>query len=116
MLGHGWLNVIQKKGLLDQYTDLGFSNASITAQAIGIFEIIAAFTVLIRPVQSIVLSILIWKMVSELFYPHYEIFEWIERGGSYGVLLALWFAVRNASRQPFHINKLKLQKNRYQLN
>ena len=31
--------------------------------------------------------------ISELFYPHYELIEWIERGGSYGVLLALWFAL-----------------------
>jgi hypothetical protein len=32
-------------------------------------------------------------MASELFYPHYEFFEWVERGGSYGAIIALWFAL-----------------------
>ena len=43
--------------------------------------IIAAFTVLIRPVQSVLLVLLIWKIVSELFYPHYELFEWKPNAG-----------------------------------
>jgi hypothetical protein len=56
--------------------------------------------VLIRPFRPMILAFLIWKMASELFYPHYELFEWVERGGSYGVLLALWFALDpNASFQ-----------------
>ena len=93
LAGHGWLNVIGKKALLSQYTSLGFSDAGRTAIAIGIFEITTAFAMLIRPVRLLVLLIFIWKITSELFYPHYELFEWIERGGSYGVLLALWFAL-----------------------
>jgi hypothetical protein len=93
LVGHGWLNIMEKKGLLGQYASLGFSNAANTALTIGIGEIIAAFLLLIRPLRPIVLAIFIWKMTSELFYPHYELFEWIERGGSYGVLLALWFAL-----------------------
>jgi hypothetical protein len=32
-------------------------------------------------------------MGTELFYPHWEVFEWIERGGSYGTLLALFFCL-----------------------
>jgi len=41
-------------------------------------------------------------MGTELFYPKWEIFEWVERGGSYGCILALWIAlgrvpVRNAT-------------------
>ncbi len=93
LAGHGWLNVIGKKGLLNQYTSLGFSSAGNIALTIGIVEIIAAFAVLIRPLRPMVLALLIWKITSELFYPHYELFEWIERGGSYGVMLALWFAL-----------------------
>jgi hypothetical protein len=93
LAGHGWLNIIGKKGLLNQYTALGFSNAGNIALTIGISEIIAAFAVLIRPFRPMVLALLIWKMTSELFYPHYELFEWIERGGSYGVMLALSFAL-----------------------
>jgi hypothetical protein len=32
-------------------------------------------------------------MGTELFYPHWEVFEWVERAGSYGSLLALWLAL-----------------------
>jgi hypothetical protein len=92
-LGHGWLNIIQKKSLLNQYTSLGFANPGKIAQVVGILEIIGGLTVLIRPFGPIVLALFIWKVTSELFYPKYELFEWIERGGSYGSLLALWFAI-----------------------
>ena len=92
-LGHGWLNIIQKKSLLNQYTSLGFVNPGKTAQVIGVFEIIAGLTVLIRSLGSVVLALFIWKITSEFFYPQYELFEWIERGGSYGAILALWFAI-----------------------
>jgi hypothetical protein len=97
LAGHGWLNLIEKKALLSQYTALGFANPSGTALAIGIFEIIAAFAVLIRPMRPVLFVLFIWKTGSELFYPHYGVFEWIERGGSYGALLALWFATERTS-------------------
>ena len=60
------------------------------AQIIGITEITAALLVLIKPYRPVIFALFIWKMGSELLYPHYEFFEWIERGGSYGALLALW--------------------------
>jgi hypothetical protein len=89
-LGHGWLNMIGKEALLKQYASLGFSNPVAVAQAIGMTEIAAAFIVLIKPLRPVLLALFIWKMASELLYPHYALFEWIERGGSYGALLALW--------------------------
>lgn len=91
--GHGWLNLIGKKSLLAQYSSLGFTDPQHTALLTGIFEIISALILLIRPSRPVVLIISIWKIASELFYPHYGFLEWIERGGSYGVLLALWFAL-----------------------
>ncbi|PWK77392.1 hypothetical protein LX99_03205 [Mucilaginibacter oryzae] len=96
LIGHGWLNLIQKPGLLNQYNALGFGNPGQTAQLVGLLEVLAALMVLIRPFKNILLVFIIWKITSELFYPKYEMFEWIERGGSYGVLLALWFAVKKA--------------------
>jgi hypothetical protein len=93
LTGHGWLNLIEKKALIGQYTMLGFTNPQGTAQLIGAFEIAAAIIVLIKPVRSILIIFVIWKMTSELFYPHYEIFEWVERGGSYGAIGALWLAL-----------------------
>ena len=93
LAGHGWLNLIQKPGLIGQYSALGFSNTSNIALLAGIFEIMAAVAVLVRPARPLIFIFLIWKMGSELFYPHFEIFEWVERGGSYGTLLALWYCL-----------------------
>ena len=111
LLGHGWLNIIERQGLLNQYISLGFSNPAFVARVIGAFEIIAAFAILIKPMPSIIFGLLIWKMVSELFYPHYEFFEWVERGASYGTILALWFAIKannnlsgNNLKSPVSIN------------
>jgi hypothetical protein len=97
LLGHGWLNIIEKKGLLSQYTTLGFSSPGTAAIYIGLFEIVAACSALIRPLRPVLLTLFIWKMSSELLYPHYELLEWVERGGSYGSILALWFATRQVS-------------------
>jgi hypothetical protein len=97
LMGHGWLNLIQKKGLLGQYASIGFSNPGRVAQFVGVFEIASALVVLIKPIRSVLLIFIIWKIASELLYPHYEVFEFIERGGSYGTLIALWFALKQVS-------------------
>jgi uncharacterized membrane protein YphA (DoxX/SURF4 family) len=97
LAGHGWLNLVEKKGLLSQYISLGFSNPVQIAHIVGIFEIMAALSVLIKPVRPLLFFLLIWKMGTELFYPHWEAFEWIERGGSYGAILALWFILPQLS-------------------
>ncbi len=102
-VGHGWLNLIDKKGLLDEYASLGFTNPSNVAQVIGIFEIAAACFVLIKPVREVILFLFIWKVASEFFYPKWEILEWIERGGSYGSVLALWFILPETA----NVRKLK---------
>jgi hypothetical protein len=97
LTGHGWLNLVSKKGLLSEYTALGFSDPATVAQVIGSFEIIAGLAVLIRPFRPLLIGLFVWKIISELFYPHYEIFEWVERGGSYFSLLALWFIMDRVS-------------------
>ena len=104
-IGHGWLNLIEKQSLVNQYVSLGFANGGTVAQIIGSFEIIGGFAILIRPFRTLVLAFFIWKIGSELFYPHYEIFEWVERGGSYGALLALWIALD--TRFILNINKAR---------
>lgn len=96
-LGHGCLNLIEKKSLVNQYLALGFIHPADVAQSIGLFEIIAALSILIRPFRPVLLALFIWKVSSELFYPRYELFEWIERSGSYGAILALWFALEATS-------------------
>lgn len=93
LIGHGWLNLIEKKGIMSQYAALGFSNPANVAHIAGLFELMAGCMVLIKPLRPVLLIFLIWKMGTELFYPHWELFEWIERAGSYGAILALWFAL-----------------------
>lgn len=93
LTGHGWLNLIHKKGLLSQYSSLGFHDMHQVALIAGLIEVAMGVMILIKPLRSAVLVFLVWKMGSELFYPHWEVFEWIERGGSYGTLLALWFSL-----------------------
>ena len=92
--GHGLLNLLEKKALLDQYKSLHFSNTANVAHIVGAFEILGAFSILIRPLRPVIFLLFIWKVISELCYPHWELFEWIERGGSYGAVLALWFVTR----------------------
>jgi hypothetical protein len=103
LAGHGWLNILQKPALLNEYNILGFSNPMNIALLTGIFEIMAAIAVLVKPVRPMVFIFLVWKMGSELFYPHLEILEWVERGGSYGTLLALYFCldpIRRSRNRP----------------
>jgi len=99
LAGHGWLNLIGKKGLLIQYANLGFENTQQVALFAGLFEMVIAILLLIRPLRPLVLLFLVWKIGSELFYPQWVLFEWVERGGSYGTLLALWFLMGPQGRK-----------------
>lgn len=90
LTGHAWLNLSGKPALLQQYGRLGFSAPAHIAQAAGVVELIFAGMVLLKPNKYILPVIILWKMGSELFYPHWALFEWVERAGSYGVLIALW--------------------------
>jgi hypothetical protein len=104
LLGHGWLNLFGKKTLIDQYAGLGFDNPHTVALWVGTFEVIAACSLLIRPLRALLFFLILWKMGTELFYPHYQLFEWVERGGSYGVLLALWFITKKPSARQGYIS------------
>jgi len=104
LMGHGWLNIIEKKGLIDQYTHLGFGSPQTVALWAGVFEVVAATSLLVRPLRGLLFFLILWKMGTELFYPHYELFEWVERGGSYGVLLALWFITKERPVRQRHFS------------
>src|SRR5450432_1358173 len=113
LAGHGWLNLLDKKGFLQQYAALGFSNPALVAHIAGTAEIIFALLVLIKPLRPLLLAFFIWKAGSELFYPHFGLLEWVERGGSYGTLLALYFLTeKNAAayipRWPFIFRSFKV--------
>lgn len=99
LAGHGWLNLIEKQGIINQYTSLGFANPANVARYVGIFEIAAAFFALTGFAPELLLVVFAWKMLSEAFYPAYPLFEWIERGGSYAAILALWFITNRHMRR-----------------
>jgi hypothetical protein len=95
LLGHGWLNLIDKQGLFNQYSSIGFEHPSTIATIIGALECVGALLILVWPSRNIILILVIWKLASEVLYPSYPLLEWIERGGSYAVLLALWILPRS---------------------
>jgi hypothetical protein len=100
LLGHGLLNLIGKKGLLMQYEALGSNNPQLVSYILGTIEIAGAAIFLAkRPLPAFVLFFFIWKVSTEIFYPQWVIWEWIERGGSYGTLLALWIALRSGRQK-----------------
>ncbi len=106
LIGHGWLNMIEKKSLMNQYKLLGFYPPASLAHYVGMFEIFSAILICIHPYRPFVAAIFIWKICSELFYPEYAFFEWIERGGSYTVILSLWYFLEWKVFRP--INKLSV--------
>lgn len=93
LAGHGWLNLLGKEALVDQYARLGFANPDHVAWIVGIFEILGGVAILVKPFRQLVLVLFIWKVGCELFYPAWPVFEWIERGGSYAVLLGLYVLI-----------------------
>lgn len=110
LIGHGWLNLIGKKGLLNQYASFGISHPAKVAVMAGVFEVGAAVLVLIKPIRNMLLILFVWKVSTELFYPHYEVFEFIERGGSYCSILALWFAPKELSPGYYFSSLIKSDK------
>ncbi|MEI9921463.1 MAG: DoxX family membrane protein [Bacteroidota bacterium] len=95
LFGHGWLNVIEKAGLLKQYASLGIGDTILMAHVIGGIEIVGALLILLKPTRYLVLAFFVWKMASEVLYPAYPFFEWVERAGSYAILFGLWLVLRS---------------------
>lgn len=95
LVGHGWLNLMAKPGLVNQYASLGFENPVHVARLVGAFEIAGAASLVVAPLRSAILFLFAWKVVSETQYPVHGFFEWVERAGSYAALLALWIVLKN---------------------
>ena len=92
LMGHaGYGAVMQKTMLMKHYASIGLGapwvEPLILVTGIGYFEFVLAFIVLVWPKNSILWFVVLWKVATELLYVPagvpYDIFEWIERGGSY---------------------------------
>jgi hypothetical protein len=97
LIGHGGYGAfMHKQMLVDQYASAGLAVIPIALPGlvggIGWFEILLGLSVIVAPHPALLLFIFAWKIATETLYPvsGAPIWEFIERGGSYGAPLALW--------------------------
>jgi hypothetical protein len=102
LLGHGILAATGKPLLLMHLFTLGFGDAGLSTATMlarqGGFEIALAVAVLLAPGRGLLLFAFAWKVGTELVFPLAgdSLWEFIERGGSYGAPLALALLARAA--------------------
>jgi len=108
LIGHGGYGAFAHKQMLaDQYATVGLSavpgGLGTLLPGIGWFEILLGAAVLVAPLPALLLFIFDWTAATEMLYPASgaPFWEFIERGGSYGAPLALFFlGARRAAREP----------------
>jgi hypothetical protein len=103
LIGHGGYGAVMHKTMLEtHYAAAGLSSLGIDpptlVTAIGCFEIALGVAVAAMPATPLLIFVLLWKLATEMLYPIAgdPVWEFIERGGSYGAPLAL--AILNAAR------------------
>lgn len=90
LAGHGWLNLLGKQAWVEQYQALSGISGEQVAAILGSIELAGALLVLTGMPANLLLFFLFWKVITETLYTKYALIEWVERGASYGALLALW--------------------------
>jgi hypothetical protein len=104
LLGHGALAVAGKPLLARHLASIGVGNggaSTLTVVAtLGGFEIALAIAVLLAPAWPLLLVVFAWKVGTELLFPVTgdHIWEFVERGGSYGAPLAMMILLRATGR------------------
>ena len=102
LIGHGAFQALQNKEmLLLHWAAIGMPPGSIDPvqfmMAIGWFEIVLGFWVILKPNPQLLVFIVGWKVLTELLYPisgpMLDTWEFIERGGDYFAPLALIFVI-----------------------
>ena len=106
MIGHGGFGAFQHKELLiNHFRALGLTFATIDPRlfitCFGYVEIALGLSVLLKPMRPMLLGIVIWKVLTELLYPlsGHLVWEFIERGGSYGVPLSLYVLCGSSKKE-----------------
>jgi hypothetical protein len=105
LLGHGLLAAMGKPLMIQHLATLGVGDGGVATRtavaAQGGFEIALALAVLAAPGWPLLLIVLTWKVATELVFPLTGdyIWEFVERGGSYGAPLALMILVRSAAAE-----------------
>jgi hypothetical protein len=105
LLGHGLLAAMGKPLLLVHLVGIDVGNGGLSTlgvlQRIGGFEVALALGVLLSPGRSLLLFVCAWKLATEWLYitAGDPVWEFIERGGSYGAPLALALLTRSEVAQ-----------------
>jgi len=105
LIGHGGFDFALRKDWSPYAAAVGISPTTLAAHPLrplaGWFECGLGLLVLVWPVRGVALAACAWKLGTEALRPlaGEPIWEFIERGGSYGAPLALaWLAQRRAPR------------------
>lgn len=104
LLGHGLLAVSGKALLVTHLAAIGVGDGGASTASVvlaqGWLEIALALAVLVRPAAPVLLAALVWKLATELLFPLTgdSLWEFVERGGSYGAPLALLMLERARAR------------------
>jgi len=101
LVGHGGFGVVmQKQSWIHYFGALGIGPDTVQSASliplIGWFEMLLGVAVLVKPARGLLLAVFAWKLGTELLrLPAGEpIWEVMERGGSYGAPLALFFLIQ----------------------
>lgn len=107
LIGHGGFDVAMHKDWSGYAAAVGISPATLAAHPLravgGWFEIALGLLVLAWPARGLLLFVLVWKLSTEALRPlaGEPVWEFIERGGSYGAPLALAL-MQSAWRVPLY--------------
>jgi len=101
LVGHGGFGVVmQKQSWIHYFGALGIGPDTVQSASlipmVGWFEMLLGVAVLLKPARGLLLAVFAWKLGTELLrLPAGEpIWEVMERGGSYGAPLALFFLIQ----------------------
>ncbi len=99
LIGHGGFGLLDNKGgLVKQYDTIGITalfggDVTLALRSLGAIEVLLGVAVLLIPVTPVLILICAWKVITELFFPmsgaFWGWFEFIERGSSYAMPIAL---------------------------
>ncbi len=98
LVGHGGCMAVLKKDLfVYQLMEIGIQASKSQLMWVGLAEIVMGVAVFLWRSPKLLLFIVAWKVVTELGFPlsGAPVWEFIERFGSYGAPLALYFLLKD---------------------
>jgi len=123
LIGHGGYGAyLHKEMLIDHFRALGMTfqniHPTVFIGIFGWFEILLGILVFFRPTRTLLFFVIVWKLSTEFLYivhgPFlWDVFEFIERWGNYGVPFALYLMLDPRVKYPETIREPKPEKFNY---